>query len=62
MMFLPLEELDVGSVKKVPRFHGAEAPGEPLAAAFEKLFQSSVMCFAETCNSELPFLDSISLI
>ncbi len=29
-----LEELDVGSVAKVPRVHGAVAPGEPLVAAF----------------------------
>ena len=28
-----LEELDVLGVAKVPRVHGAEAPGEPLAAA-----------------------------
>ena len=32
-----LEELDVGSVGKVPRVHGAEAPGKPLAAAFNSL-------------------------
>ena len=32
-----LEELDVGSVKKVPRVHGAVAPGQPPAADFQFL-------------------------
>ncbi len=32
-----LEELDVGSVAKVPRVHGAVAPGEPLVAALDSL-------------------------
>ena len=32
-----LEELDVLSVAKVPWVHGAEAPGEPLVAAFHFL-------------------------
>ncbi len=37
MMFVPLEELDYVSSVKVPRVHGAVAPGEPLAAALEEL-------------------------
>jgi len=36
-----LEELDVGSVKKVPRVHGAVAPGEPRVAALNCLGAST---------------------
>ncbi len=35
--FSTYEELDVKNVKKAPQFHGAEAPGKPLAAAFNFL-------------------------
>ena len=37
LVFTTLEELGVRSVTKVPRVHGAEAPGEPLVAALDSL-------------------------
>ena len=40
--FSTLEELDVLYVEKVPRFHGAVAPGKPLVAALEELDVGSV--------------------
>ena len=36
-----LEELDVLRVEKVPRVHGAVAPGKPLVAAYHFLYQLS---------------------
>ena len=34
-----LEELDVGDGGKVPRVHGAVAPGKPLVAALEEILK-----------------------
>ncbi|MEI8021487.1 MAG: hypothetical protein WCH39_24975 [Schlesneria sp.] len=44
--FLSLEELDVLSRVKVPRVHGAEAPGKPLVAALKHTLE------CESCRRE----------
>ena len=41
-IILPFEELDVGSVAKIPWVHGAKAPGEPPSAAYSSLFSIPV--------------------